>query len=337
MARSSRKSRRTTPWDSAEKLTPTQAFLKRHYEAHYKERHPLLKETGEAELINSYRPAKCPYCGSERFQKYGFNPNGVQKYRCTCGKMFIPTTGTIFDEHKISLSEWMEYCLNIFRYVSINADSWNNKNAYTTSQYWFRKLLLTLEGYQENIVLSGRVFLDETFYSLRKGDLIHNADGSELRGLSRNQICIGVATDERQCVLVIEGTGKPTQDETFQAFSKHIAKGSVLVHDKEDAHNKLVRELNLQSEAYLSADLKQLDDKSNPLAPVNQIHDLFKRFLYAHNSFNRDFIQGYADLFAFVINPPHDQLEKVERIVKMAFESPKVLRYRDMFSKKTDS
>ena len=27
----------------------------------------------------------------------------------------------------------MEYILNIFRYISITADSWNNKNAFTTN------------------------------------------------------------------------------------------------------------------------------------------------------------------------------------------------------------
>ena len=54
--------------------------------------------------------------------------------------MFRPTTGTIFDSRKISVSEWIEYCLNIFRYVSLNADSWNNRNALSTSKYWLEKL-----------------------------------------------------------------------------------------------------------------------------------------------------------------------------------------------------
>ena len=35
----------------------------------------------------------------------------------------IAVTGTIFENHKISITEWMEYTLNILRYVSINADS----------------------------------------------------------------------------------------------------------------------------------------------------------------------------------------------------------------------
>ena len=74
---------------------------------------------------------------------------------CVCGKTFLPTTGTIFDDRKISNREWMEFCMNLFRHVSINADSWNNKNSFATSRYWRQKLFLTLDGVQDNIVLSG--------------------------------------------------------------------------------------------------------------------------------------------------------------------------------------
>ena len=58
------KSRRITPWDDEDKLTPTQEFISRHFKEHYMQRHPKLKDTGEAELINTFTPTKCPYCGS---------------------------------------------------------------------------------------------------------------------------------------------------------------------------------------------------------------------------------------------------------------------------------
>ena len=37
------------------------------------------------------------------------------------------------------------------------------------------------------------------------------------------------------------------------------------------------------------------------------------------------------NLFAFVRNPPYEMLEKVEKIVNLAFQNPKFLRYRDQF------
>ena len=56
-------SRKATPWDSKEELTPMEAFLKQHHLAHYEERHRIVADSGEAEMINSFAPAKCPYCG----------------------------------------------------------------------------------------------------------------------------------------------------------------------------------------------------------------------------------------------------------------------------------
>ncbi len=323
------KSRRKTPWDGKTELTPTQEFLRTHYKKHYEARHPKLSTTGEAEMINSFVPVRCPYRGSERFNKRGLTTNGIQRYRCSCGQTFVPTTHTIFDGRKISVSEWMEYCLNLFRYVSINADSWNNKNAFSTSQYWLKKLFLTLEDCQQDIILSGSVWLDETYYPVISSQIDRKEDGTKYRGLSHNQICIGVATDKRNTICFVEGFGKPTQKKSFKTFSSHIASGSTLIHDKETTHKKLVSALNLVNQAYAADDLKGLKDSDNPLDPVNDIHDRLKKFLNAHSGFNRDSLQDYLNLFAFVRNPPYEMLEKVEKVVNLAFQNPKFLRYRD--------
>jgi hypothetical protein len=223
----------------------------------------------------------------------------------------------------------MEYCLNLFRHVSITVDSWNNRNAFITSRYWLQKLFLTLETVQNSVILRGDVWLDETFYRVRSEDIVRNPDGTKLSGLSRNQICIGVATDKKNTLLLVEGTGKPSQKKTFEAFGLHIERGATLHHDKEAAHARLVRELGLNSIAYASANLKGLIDKDNPMNPINRVHAILKMFLNTPSSFNRDDIQGYLNLFAFVSNPPVDLLEKVELIIKTAFENPKMLRFRD--------
>lgn len=91
----------------------------------------------------------------------------------------------------------------------------------------------------------------------------------------------------------------------------------------------------MKSQAYASKDLKGLADSENPLNPVNRIHNLLKMFLNAHSGFNRDELQGYLNLYSFVINAPADHLEKVVKIIKMVFENPKSLRYRDQFGENT--
>ena len=330
-----RQSRRTTPWDEAEKLTPTQKFLMEHYHDHYAECHVPISESEESDLINSYMPTKCPFCGENKFKKFGHSRSGVQRFKCICGKTFLPTTGTIFDEHRISISEWMEYCLNLFRHVSITADSWSNKNDFKTSRYWLQKLFLVLENIQDDIVLSGKVWLDETFYTVRSEEIIRKENGDKLRGLSNNQICIGVATDKSKSVLLVEGTGKPSQKKTFSAFSVHIEPCSTLIHDGESAHKKLVEKLELKSIVYESKYLKSLPDNDNPLNPVNRVHSILKAFLNSHGGFDRQYIQDYLNLFAFVSNPPSNMLEKVEQVINLAFQNPKLLRYREFYAVNT--
>jgi len=312
-----------------------QKFLYEHYSVRYDNHHPLLSETGETQLINSYVLKRCPHCSCETIKMNGHTRNGVQRYKCmVCKQTFTPVTRTIFDGHKISLSEWIDYILNICRYVSINADSWNNRNAFTTSRYWLEKLFLVLESYQESIKLDEQVWFDETFYSVRSEDITRTDEGNKLRGLSSNQMCIGVACDKTHTVCIFEGYGKPSQKKTYELFKEHIAVGSSLIHDEDNAHKKMVNELRLNSVAYDSRKIKLLKDKDNPLNRVNRIHYLLKSFLYAHTSFNRDKIQGYLNLFMFVMNPPTDHLEKVELLMDLAFQNPKTLRYRDFFAAK---
>ncbi len=329
------RSRKRTPWDNKTELTATQEYVQMHYITRYEDRHPKLKddgESGESDMINSYVPTKCPYCNSDRFVQKGYDAIGIQCYRCECGKYFKPTTGTIFESRKIPVSEWIEYCLNIFRYVSLNADSWNNRNAISTSKYWQEKLFMTLENTQNDVVLEGTVWLDETYYSILMRDRSRDGNGNLLRGLSRNQICIGVATDKKHTVCIMEGYGKPSQKRSYEAFKDHIKSGSTLIHDKENTHRKLVEKLELNSTCYASKDMKGLTDSENPLDPVNRIHCLLKMFLNAHSGFCRDDLQNYLNLYAFVINPPSDHVEKVEKIINLVFENPKSLKYRAQFA-----
>ena len=141
MKRKTRQSRRKTPWDGKD-MTPTQQFIHDKHKMHYEQRHPSILDSGEASLINSFVPSACPFCHTTSFVKFGHDRNGIQRYRCvSCRQSFKPTTGTIFDSRRIPISEWIEYCTNIFRYVSLNADSWNNKNALSNM---IRRLTMTL-------------------------------------------------------------------------------------------------------------------------------------------------------------------------------------------------
>lgn len=118
---------------------------------------------------------------------------------------------------------------------------------------------------------------------------------------------------------------------TCELFYNHSARGSRLIHDKEQTHAKLVKGLDLKSTVYASEELKGLSDKENPLEPVNRQHALVKHFLNAHGGFDRENLQGCLDLFSFVTHPPYDLVEKVDILLNMVFPNPKLLRYRGFY------
>ncbi|MCQ5071889.1 hypothetical protein, partial [Adlercreutzia sp. DFI.6.23] len=78
-------------------------------------------------------------------------------------------------------------------------------------------------------------------------------DGSKVPGgFSKGKHCIGIGCDgSGASVFADEGLGKTSGTRTLAAFGGHVARGSTLVHDMENGHNRLVRELGLRGERVL--------------------------------------------------------------------------------------
>ena len=66
-----------------------------------------------------------------------------------------------------------------------------------------------MSGCQDNVILSGRVYLDETYFSVKPKDK-EKKGGKLLRGLSRNKICVATATDGKHVILAVKDNIKIT-------------------------------------------------------------------------------------------------------------------------------
>ena len=101
------------------------------------------------------------------------------------------------------------------------------------------KLFAVLEGVQEGIVLSCRVWIDETYWPLTAKDAVRKL----LWGLSANQMCAGVGVDDSGTSIYLhEGFGKACKAKTYTTFGSRIEKRPTLLYDMED--------LGLSSESY---------------------------------------------------------------------------------------
>lgn len=325
-------SRRKTPWDNEEQ-TVIQKFISRKYMDNYKQKHPKLSETDESVIINSIEIKECHYCHSKKIIKRGKNQNKIQRYYCNdCKKRFTPITGTIFENHKISITEWIEFLLDIFNYSSTNLTSKVNKNSINTSNYWLHKVFLVLKDNQKDTMLKDKFYIDEMFYSVMKSD-IQTKNGKKLRGLSHNQYCIGIGYDGTNIIAIVEGFGKPSEKATLDTFASHLKRKSHIIHDDEKAHHKLVNELELENESYNSNYLKKLSDEDNPLRPINHQCDLIRQFLNTHSGFDRDDLQDYLNLYCFMNSGHKKKLEKVEELLILSLNASITLKYRELYSK----
>lgn len=284
----------------------------------------------EVSFINSVPFDRCHWCGSGDTVKDGRQKKtGLLMRECkACGRKFSPITGTIFDSRKIPFSEWVEYLSHLFELHSVATSASDNRNADSTGRYWLSKVFMVLRGYQDPIAFSGKVWADETYAPRWKTKRI-TKDGKELRGLSRNQFAIYSLTDGKRCFLKLVGVGKPSEPKAMKAYSGHIAKGSTFVHDGEKAHSIVIKVLGLIGEAHKSEETKGLDDKDNPMEPINEVHRELKKFLSRHGGYSRDDLQDWLNLFAFIFNTPGDKYQKAQIFIEMAIKMRIKLRYRE--------
>lgn len=325
---------RSFSWSNNSNKTNVQTLIEDTVIEWYDAKHPKTSYS-EVLFINSLSIKKCPFCGSYSIVKNGHNKTGIQRYLCKdCGNRFNPLTNTIFDSKKIPISEWIEYLLHLFEFHSITSTSFDNRNAPTTGKYWLLKVFEVLKGIQNDVVLDGTIYLDETYFSKKRSHTI-TKDGKKLRGISRNKIGVGVACNEKSSIFIVTGTSKPSFTSTKRTYASHIAKGSTLIHDDEKAHNILIEELDLKSISYSSIEIKKIKDKDNPLYQVNHLHLLMKQFIRNHGGYDREHLQDWMNLFWFIVNEPKDKYDKVLKFIELAINSPKRVKYREVMSKQS--
>ena len=101
----------------------------------YDKKHIAPGDEREIALLNSFAPKCCPKCGSVQTIRYGKTNTGLIGFRCKdCGGTFNIITGTIFDQRKISVSQWLDFMVMVIEHGSFNLTSKKNRNAYTTTK-----------------------------------------------------------------------------------------------------------------------------------------------------------------------------------------------------------
>lgn len=178
--------------------------------------------------------------------------------------------------------------------------------------------MATVDGYQDRIVLGGKVWIDEMYVT--DSDLKGDPGWRPKKGLSKNKICIAVAIDARKNVVAVRcGHGKPSAKRIKEALLPHIAEGSEIFHDMEKSHRSLV-------EAVRGIDRPCKADTRDPeylehMAMVNNLCSWVRRYLRGYVGMDLKYLKSYLNWYAYLFRVKRDDEKwpKVERVLRHLF------------------
>ena len=138
----------------------------------------------------------------------------------------------------------------------------------------------------------------------------------EFRGISRNKICILIATDKKLSFAHVTNHGRPQRLINYEMCKKHITSGSLLISDIDNSLVYTANQLNLQRLTYKS----NTQEAYGALEPIDTLCGQLKLFLNKHRGFKKDILQDYINLFIFIENEKsitRDLYEVTIKLMKM--------------------
>lgn len=271
----------------------------------------------EDAAIKYGRKPMCPKCSCENYIENGHTPAYHKRFKCeNCGCSYTLLSDSVFNSSKISFHKILKYIQLMTFNVPLQQCIEVLEISSNTANLWRNKIFQTVNGYQDTLQLSGRIWIDETYiedYNVLGSDYINQKP----RGLSKTQICIVVAIDSnKNMVAIICGHGKPSSDRIYKTLHNHIRSNSIIVHDGEKAHNKLIRELNLKSEVY-KANTKD-SSYFEKMGLINNMCSWIKRYIWRFIGMDVENLQTYLNWFIYLqrCKRDNDKWPKSERILR---------------------
>ena len=253
-----------------------------------------------------WRPhPSCPSCGFPDCWQNGKTPAGHKRWLCPeCGSQFSALTGTVLEYGKKELPTWERFITCMCYNAPIDLIAEVCEITHRTAFEWRHRVFATVDGYQDRLKLSGRVWIDEP--CLTDTDIVRGSDFVQKRGLSKSKICIAVAIDaSKDVVAVICGHGKPSSKRIKDALLSHMAPGPVIVHDKERSHPALAKAAKCTDEsckadvhdpAYLEA-----------MELMNSLCSWLRRYLFRFPGMKKANLQSYLNWFVYLFRVRRDE------------------------------
>ena len=301
----------------------------------------LVKERLEKEKPN------CPHCQAKTSLGYivkrGYK-NGVQRYYCkSCGRYFVPATGTAFERTRKDAEVWEKYIELTISGATLKRCARECKIAYQTAFTWRHKILNAFRIHQETMTMSGKVELDEMLIPISyKGNHVQgegfgqrrlNKDRSNndmpRKSFKRGSDNRSYHPGDKACVFcmikdgnkgfyaTVPGVGYMNAAMLDKTVGKHVEKDdSIIIADQYRATASYLSKNNYNN-IILAANTTNNVNGHKPeirdgyhLQHINAMHMHLRKFLAKYCGVSTKYLENYISLYVWLKNVAANRQKK---------------------------
>ena len=276
-------------------------------------------------------PVRCPYCGGGDVAANGTRENGARKYACRsegCGRFFDEWTGTVFSSCKLP-SRTIDLVLRMVISDCLLEQICEVAGVTTRTAYvWRMKIYAVASAFLAGRKLSGRVWIDEKFVPVNASARAGSGK-RKLRGISGDQVCICCGIDSMgERFAEVAGRGHPRSATCERIYSKHIEKGSLIVHDDYGSHARFVASNGGKERLCPSWAKSSL----RSMQPINSFCAQIERKFVVHVGMLNEYAQLYLDWCVFeTLIEGMEMEEKIAFVIGANRQSNAVFRVKDRY------
>jgi len=275
-------------------------------------------------FMGSKKGWSCPRCGSPSVKGHGRG-----RWIClSCGRTFTRLTGTVFASKKLAGRRFSLLLAMIIKDCTISAISECLGVTPRTAYIWRMKVFEAVSKEQDSTMLSGIVWIDETFVPVNSKDTVMKG-AFKLRGVSRNQLSIACGTDMHgNSIAYVSGSGHITSKECERIYSPHIKDGFTIVHDGIFSHSSFIADRKLKEEIHKS----KTKGANEALGPINHLCAMIQRNMVEHIGADRKYTQLYLGWVIFKMSfKGMTMQEKVSYLEGICCASGVTFRVKDRY------
>lgn len=307
--------------------------------------------------FKSNRP-DCPRCKAKSNMGYilkrGFD-KGAQRYYCKCcGKYFVATTNTVFENTQKSSGVWKKFIHMTIKGESIRSCAAECKICIQTAFTWRHKVLNAFKVHQDSLSMNGEIEADETLFRVSfKGNHIKGSfkNRKRLPGMSNNLpresfkrgsdnrskspydkacvFCMVKNGNEMYCAEV-PGVGFMKPNMLDATLAKHVIKDeSIVIADQykvtwnylqENGYEHVILAGNtMKNSRYHKPEIKG----EYHLQHVNAMHHHIRDFIKNYSGVSTKYLPNYVALYTWLKNiSANKQKKKAKEVSLYRVSSP---------------